>query len=145
LEPGTTKNKDGRLFKMTPELRATLEAQRADTEKLQRRKGSIIPWVFHRDGKPIKVVRKAWRRACLAAGCPGRIPHDLRRSAVRNLERAGVLRSVAMKLVGHKTESVYRRYAIANEADLTDAAEKLAHLDPGGTRSGASLEKSSVR
>jgi integrase len=59
--------------------------------------------------------------------CPGRTPHDLRRTAVRNLERAGVLRSVAMKMVGHKTEAIYRgRYAIGDEAMLREGAEKLA-------------------
>ncbi len=58
----------------------------------------------------------------------GMIPHDLRRSAVRNLERAGVPRSVAMKLVGHKTESIYRRYAIVAEADLREGIGKLARL-----------------
>ena len=51
--------------------------------------------------------------------------HDFRRTAVRRLERAGVARSVAMKLVGHKTESVYRRYAIVSESDLREAVEKL--------------------
>ncbi len=56
----------------------------------------------------------------------GRIPHDFRRTAVRNLERAGVSRSVAMQLTGHKTESVYRRYAIVAEQDLRDGVEKLA-------------------
>jgi integrase len=56
---------------------------------------------------------------------PGRIPHDMRRSAVRNLERAGVPRSIAMKLTGHKTESVYRRYAIADDRDLRVAVERL--------------------
>src|SRR5207249_4794046 len=58
-----------------------------------------------RDGKRIKSFRGAWDRATNAAGLAGRIPHDFRRTAVRNLERAGVPRSVAMKLVGHKTDS----------------------------------------
>jgi len=58
----------------------------------------------------------------------GRLVHDLRRTAVRNLERAGVPRSVAMKLTGHKTEAVYRRYAIVAEADLREGVTKLAKL-----------------
>jgi integrase len=53
------------------------------------------------------------------------IPHDFRRTAVRNLERAGVSRSVAMKLTGHKTEAVFRRYAIVSSGDLAEAARKL--------------------
>ncbi len=59
-------------------------------------------------------------------GLGGKVPHDFRRTAVRNLERAGVPRSVAMKLVGHKTESIYRRYAILFETDLTEGVRKLA-------------------
>jgi Asparaginase len=47
-------------------------------------------------------------------------------AAVRALERAGVPRSVAMQMVGHKTEAIYRRYAIVNDADLRAAALKLA-------------------
>lgn len=70
--------------------------------------------------------RKAWRRACRQAGLPGLLVHDLRRSAVRNMERQGVSRSVAMKLTGHKTESVYRGYAIVSDADLQEAARRIS-------------------
>jgi integrase len=65
-----------------------------------------------RDGKPIKSLRGAWESACTAAGLAGRMPHDFRRTAVRNLEQIGVSRSAAMTMVGHKTEAIYRRYAI---------------------------------
>jgi integrase len=131
LDPGTTKNEDGRLFIMTPELRAVLLEQRARTDALQRETGRIIPLVFHRDGRPIKAFRRAWLSACWKAGVPDRIPHDFRRTAVRNLERAGVSRSVAMKMVGHRTESIYRRYAIVSESDLREAARKLAAVEQG--------------
>jgi hypothetical protein len=73
-------------------------------------------------------VPRLWEAACNRAGLPGRLVHDFRRTAVRNLERAGVPRSVAMKLVGHKTEAVYRRYAIVAEGDLKAGAERLAAL-----------------
>jgi integrase len=127
LEPGTTKNDEGRVFHMTPELRTGLEAQREVRDALQK-SGRIVPWVFHRKGDQIKGFRKAWATACKKAGQPGRIPHDFRRTAVRNLERAGVPRSVAMKMVGHKTEAIYRRYAIVDEAMLREGAQKLAAL-----------------
>jgi hypothetical protein len=100
---------------------------------VQAKTDRIIPNVFHRDGDPIKSFRGAWFTACEAAGVPGRIFHDLRRTAVRNFERAGVPRSVAMKLTGHKTEAVYRRYAIVSDAALRDAADKLAAIAGPGT------------
>ena len=125
LEPGTTKNRAGRTFPVTPPLRALLEAQRASTVALGAKTGRIIPNVFHRRGKPIKTFYGSWRNACGDAGVPGRIFHDFRRTAVRNLERAGVSRSVAMQMVGHKTEAIYRRYAIVSESDLRTAADKL--------------------
>jgi hypothetical protein len=79
----------------------------------------------------IKSFRRAWVTACKKAGIPERVPHDFRRTAVRNLERAGVPRSTAMKMVGHRTESIYsiyRRYAIVDEAMLKEGAAKLQIL-----------------
>src|ERR1041384_8800000 len=93
--------------------------------------GTICPFVFHRNGKRIRNFRKAWESACAAAGFPGRIPHDLRRSAVRNMERRGLSRSVAMQLTGHKTEAVYRRYAITSEGDLGAGLQKLGSFTAG--------------
>lgn len=87
--------------------------------------------VFHRKGNPIKSFRRAWLTACKKAGVPGRIPHDFRRTAIRSLERAGVPRSTAMAMVGHRTEAIYRRYAIVDEAMLREGAAKLAARSSG--------------
>jgi integrase len=126
LEPGSTKNRKGRTFVMTQALRACLEGARERVHAIERSQGRIIPQVFtHDDGRPIRYFYKTWRTACRRAGLPGKIPHDFRRTAVRNLERAGVPRSVAMAMTGHLTESVYRRYDIVSERDLYDAATRL--------------------
>jgi integrase len=133
LDAGTTKNREGRTFPVSalPELEELLRDQRERTEETGRRLGMVIPFVFHREGKPIRDFYAAWRGACKRAGLVGMIPHDFRRTAVRNLERAGVPRSVAMKLVGHKTESIYRRYAIVAERDLAEGVAKLATMREG--------------
>ncbi|MGH7845023.1 MAG: tyrosine-type recombinase/integrase, partial [Candidatus Binatia bacterium] len=143
LEPGETKNREGRNFPLTPRLRQILQAQIERTEALQRAEGRIIPWLFHHNGRRIKSFRRSWLTACVKAGLGNeirdargklvkkvatRIPHDFRRTAIRNLERAGVSRSDAMNMVGHKTESVYRRYAISDETSLKEAGAKLAAL-----------------
>lgn len=130
LEPGTTKNREGREFPIRelPELVLLLQTQRAYTRAIEHEEGTVIPYVFHRRGRPIKSFRKAWANACRRVGLVGKLPHDFRRTAVRNLERAGVPRSVAMKLVGHKTEAMYRRYAIVSPRDLTEGVAKLAVL-----------------
>ena len=128
LEPGETKNDEGRQFPLTSDLRAVLERQRERTLVAEKSTGTTIFSMFHRSGQPIKSFRRAWVTACKKAGVPNRIPHDFRRTAVRNLERAGVPRSTAMKMVGHKTESIYRRYAIVDEAMLKEGALKLQTL-----------------
>ncbi len=140
LDPGETKNGEGRMFPLTPELRAVLEAAREGVRNLERATGAIIPWVFvHPNGTRIKDFRYAWKEACKDAKVPGRLVHDFRRTAVRNLERAGVPRSAAMKMTGHKTETVYRRYAIVDEGMLQEAAQKLAALHAGERQKGSKV------
>jgi len=98
----------------------------------------ICSHVFNRDGRPIGEFRNAWRTAAAAAGCPGRILHDFRRTAVRNLVRAGVPEKTAMTLTGHKTRSVFDRYDIVNETDLREAVRKLGQATGIGAGEGTS-------
>ncbi len=81
--------------------------------------------VFHYLGKPVGSHIKGWNRACESAGLAGLHFHDLRRSAVRNLERSGVPRRIAMSITGHKTESIYQRYDIVSQQDMSIAREKM--------------------
>jgi integrase len=131
LDPGESKSGEGRTFPFDalPELAAVLERQRDYTDAVEKRTGQICRWIFHRDGERVVSIRQAWRTACKKAKLIGKIPHDFRRSAVRRLERAGVPRSVAMKLVGHRTEAIYRRYAITNESDLREGLAKVANME----------------
>jgi integrase len=127
LNPGTTKNDAGQVVILDGELLETFQKQ------WERRKVATIPgqsptllcpFVFHRDGKPIKDPRKAWNKARKATGLTTKIPHDFRRTAVRNMVRAGVNERVAMMISGHKTRSVFDRYNIVSEDDLREAARR---------------------
>jgi integrase len=129
LEPGETKNNEGRTFPFGAhaQLQPLLKVQRERVELLQRRLTTVIPWVFPReDGSQLGTFYKAWKTACKKAECEGKLVHDLRRTAVRNLVRANVAERVAMTLTGHKTRAVFDRYDIVNEADLADAVRKLS-------------------
>ncbi len=118
LEPGTTKNSEGREVSMTLPVRALL------TQCIHG-KGED-DYVFTReDGKPVRDFRGTWTSACKAAKVPGLLFHDLRRTAARNLRRAGVAEGVIMKIGGWKTRSVFERYAIVSQSDIRDAMTKL--------------------
>jgi integrase len=131
LNAGETKNGDGRVIPLGDELLESLKSQ------LHLRNTTVpeCPFVFFRIIKtkenpvarwlPIGDFRKVWDSACAKSGLTGRLFHDLRRSAVRALIRSGVQERVAMMISGHKTRSVFDRYNIVSEQDLTDAVRKL--------------------
>ena len=125
LDMGSTKNKEGRLVYMTGQMRALLEERRQTTLTVQRETEQIISYVFHKDGKRITKYDRVWHRACQVAGLPGKILHDFRRTAVRNMIRAGIPERVAMQMAGHKTRSVFDRYHIVSDSDLQEAAKRL--------------------
>lgn len=127
LDPDETKNGEGRNFPLTLKLAGILRDQRLRTEIAERGHGRVIPWVFWhgRRGQRWAKVQHLWERARRAAGLEHRLIHDFRRTAVRNLELAGVPRSAAMAMVGLKTEAIFRRYAIVDEASLRAAAARL--------------------
>jgi integrase len=124
LEPGTTKNKRGRVFPMTDELKQLLREQ-SDKHRELLAEGIDSPWVFTYNGRRLKSFRKAWKTACNRAGVSGRIPHDFRRTAVRNLTRAGIVERVAMEMTGHLTRAVFERYNIVSHGDVEHAKTTL--------------------
>jgi integrase len=143
LDPGETKNEEGRTLYMNDEL---LE----EMHKLQAKRYLGCPYVFHRDGKPIGGFRKVWISACIKIGLcevlkdsegravmvknkkgnekvvkvPTKIFHDFRRTAIRDLVRSGVSERIAMSISGHKTRNVFDRYNIVNDQDLKEATKK---------------------
>ena len=119
LSPQRSKTKTGRVLPVSAPLRAVL-----DRREQKRRDGQTR--VFERDGVPVRVWRTALRDACRRANVPHRLMHDCRRTAARNLVRAGVPERMAMLLTGHKTRAVFDRYNIVNEQELLSAGQRLA-------------------
>ena len=135
LRAQDTKTDTPRVLYLTGDLLRVLTVwkQRCDQKWPQ------CSWICHRGGVRLESLKHSWRKACERVGLAelvavegikkkvwvGKIPHDFRRTAVRNMVRAGVSEKVAMAVSGHKTRSVFDRYNIVNEADLEQAAKSL--------------------
>jgi len=132
LDPGTTKNKDGRVVFLPPEALACLRAWKQTTAGFERARGAIIARVCHNGGRPVRDFYGSWRKACARAGVPALLFHDLRRSAARNYVRSGVPERVVMEILGHRTRSIFDRYNIVSEADLREASRRVASPRNGG-------------
>jgi len=123
----TSKKGEGRALPLEGELAALIE-RRWQAREFESRPGepTLSAFVFHRHGRPLGNFTKAWRAACGKAKVPGKIFHDLRRTAVRDMIRSGVSQHVAMSISGHRTTSMFQRYNITSAEDKFDALRRCA-------------------
>ncbi len=124
LRPEASKNGKGRVVGLEGDLWELIERRWAARQLSAPEGVRIVPWVFHREGDPIGDFRKAWASACEKAGLEGKLFHDLRRTAVRNMVRAGTPERVAMEISGHRTRAIFDRYNITSEQDIREAMRK---------------------
>ncbi len=130
LRPEHSKNGQGRSVPLVDGNGKLTEvgqliARRRDVRTVKTPSGEqMTAYIFHHNGNPIVDLRKAWATACGSAGLIGKLFHDLRRTAVRNMVRAGVPERVAMEISGHRTRSIFDRYNIVSERDKEEALKR---------------------
>lgn len=136
----TSKNGHGRVIELRDENGPNILG-----EIIQRQprtvNGVMVSHVFHREGKPIRWFYDAWRTACRKAGLQGKLFHDCRRSAVRDMIRSGVPQSVAMSISGHRSTSMFNRYNITAPGDRQQALRRTASYREGRKAKVAVMEK----
>ena len=137
LEPGTTKSGRGRLIPLPTEACLALARWKDHTSLRYPR----CPWICHFRGERLaRVQKKLWDKICTRVGLSGKLFHDLRRTAIRNMVRRGISERVAMEISGHRTRSVFDRYDIVSEADIRDARIRMNQIQRTNFESPAALE-----
>lgn len=137
LEHGDTKGKVGRYLPLYGDMLPALKKQKALRDAEYSETEHVFFW--HKEdvlighggvrvvpGSPIKKFEASWKAAVVRARRPGLLFHDLRRSATRNMRKAGIDQALRMKISGHKTDSMERRYNIVDVQDIKEAARKMA-------------------
>lgn len=133
-----SKNGEGRVLPLDGDDETWGIFERAwSRRQFERPEGpALSEYVFHlRDGQPISYdyMSELWEEARGAAGLQGKLFHDYRRTAARNMIRGGVAQAVAKSITGHKTDSMFSRYNITSNDDKRDALKKLReHLSSSG-------------
>jgi integrase len=126
LDPGEGKKRRARVFPLTPELLEILDLQAVTVDRLERMHGRVIQWIFPGPtGQQMKNPYEAWHRACTKAGVPGKLPHDLRRTFIRDMNLARVPTPAGMAASGHHDERTYRGYVGEDEELVRWAVDQL--------------------
>ena len=124
LRPEAAKTGRGRTVMLEGDLAELIDRRWQGRLFEKDGKVRVSDLVFHREGESVGDFRKAWATACQTAGVPDKLFHNLRRTAARNMVRAGVPERVAMAVTGHVTRSMFDRYNIVNEEDLRRASQQ---------------------
>jgi integrase len=138
LTAENNKIKEALTLPLEGELGELIERRKA-ARRVKTKDGSALlsEYIFKLEGKPIASLRKAWANACKFANVEGRLFHDLRRCATRNMVAAGVPQAVAMKITGHKTDGMFQRYAIVTvdqQREALRAAQAYREQHPAAQR-----------
>jgi integrase len=131
-----SKNDDGSVLPLVGAIADLIESR-------WKQRALGCPYVFHRRGRRIRTFDQAWRKACVAAGVPGRWFHDLRRSAAKDLVESGADYAEAMAVTRHRSMAVFLRYRIVDTRATARALARLqAHrlMDRTGSKENASVD-----
>ena len=134
LDGESSKNHTAYKWPLVGDLGELVRRQLDQIPKDERELRRLIPWLFHRQGNPIPyaTLYDAWRTAARSAGYPGKLMHDFRRTAATRLDSTpAISRSVAMMLLRHKTDIMFRRYIQRHDERLVEAAKALAEHQSG--------------